>query len=72
MTTRHCTLQNDFVGTKWSSVVIGILPLVPIVEQAGGVISDWTGNPLNLDSGPQVIAAASEELHAKALEILNA
>ena len=49
-----------------------ILPLVPIVEQAGGVISDWTGNPLNLDSGPRVIAAASEELHAKALEILNA
>ena len=22
MTTRHCTVQNDFVGTKWLSVVI--------------------------------------------------
>ena len=49
-----------------------ILPLVPLVERAGGVISDWQGNPLGLDSGPQVIAAGTAELHAKALDILNA
>lgn len=48
-----------------------ILALVPIVEQAGGVISDWQGNALNLDSGPQVIAAANPSLHQAALEILN-
>ena len=48
-----------------------ILPLVPIVEQAGGVISDWQGNPLTLDSGPQVVAAASTALHAAAIDILN-
>jgi inositol-phosphate phosphatase/L-galactose 1-phosphate phosphatase/histidinol-phosphatase len=47
------------------------LPLVPIVEQAGGVITDWQGNALNLDSGMQVIAAATVELHKSALEILN-
>ena len=47
------------------------LPLVPIVEQAGGVISDWQGNPLGLPSGAQVIAAATPQLHEAALEILN-
>jgi fructose-1,6-bisphosphatase/inositol monophosphatase family enzyme len=48
-----------------------VLPLVPIVEQAGGKISDWGGHPLTLESGPRVIAAATAELHAQALEILN-
>jgi len=47
------------------------LPLVPIVEQAGGIITDWQGNPLGLDSGPQVIAAATPKLHQAAMEILN-
>jgi len=47
------------------------LPLVPIVEQAGGVISDWQGNALGLHSGPQVIAAATPQLHEAALEVMN-
>ena len=47
------------------------LPLVPIVEQAGGVISDWQGNSLGLDSGPQVIAAATPQLHEAALRALD-
>ncbi len=47
------------------------LPLVPIVEQAGGVISDWQGKPLGLDSGPQVIAAATPQLHEAALKVLD-
>jgi inositol-phosphate phosphatase/L-galactose 1-phosphate phosphatase/histidinol-phosphatase len=47
------------------------LPLVPIVEQAGGVISDWQGNALTLSSGSQVIASATPELHEAALASLN-
>jgi len=47
------------------------LPLVPIIEQAGGIISDWQGNPLGLSSGPQVIAAATPQLHEAALYLLN-
>ncbi len=47
------------------------LPLVPIVEQAGGVISDWRGDALGLESGGQVIAAATPALHQQALAILN-
>ena len=44
--------------------------LVPIIEMAGGVITDWEGNDLELKSGVRVIAAANKELHAKALQII--
>lgn len=44
--------------------------LVPVVEAAGGVITDWRGAPLTLDSDGHVLAAATPELHAKAREFL--
>lgn len=46
-----------------------IVPLIPLVEAAGGVISDWHGgSALN---GGAVVAAANAELHEQILEILN-
>ncbi|RED54251.1 histidinol-phosphatase [Aestuariispira insulae] len=47
------------------------MALVPVVEEAGGIMSDWQGNPLTLSSGPQVIAAANKRLHEEALELIN-
>ena len=47
------------------------LALVPVVEGAGGVISDWQGHPLSLDSGDQVLATANPTLHQTALAQLN-
>ena len=47
------------------------LPLVTVLEEAGGVITDWSGAPLTLNSGGRVVASASRPLHAQALEILN-
>ncbi|MFK7733177.1 MAG: inositol monophosphatase family protein [Pseudomonadales bacterium] len=47
-----------------------ILPLVPIVEAAGGVISTWSGEPVR--AGGQVVAAATPALHEQALRVLNA
>lgn len=47
------------------------LPIVPIVEEAGGVMTDWDGTALTISSDGRVIAAASEALHAAALEVLN-
>ena len=47
------------------------LALIPIVEGAGGVITDWTGAPLSLTSDGRVLAAASPELHRAALEALG-
>lgn len=45
--------------------------LVPVVEGAGGVMSDWYGMPITLDSDGRVVAAANEEVHAEALQILQ-
>ena len=44
---------------------------VPIIEGAGGIISDWQGNPLTLTSGPQVLAAGHPERHAEALALVQ-
>ena len=43
---------------------------VPVIEGAGGVITDWQGGPLGLESGGKVVAAASPELHEAARQIL--
>ncbi|MEO3430465.1 inositol monophosphatase family protein [Pelagibius sp. CAU 1746] len=43
------------------------LPVVPVVEAAGGVITDWQGQPLTLESDGRVVAAASVEIHAALL-----
>lgn len=48
------------------------LALVPVVEGAGGVITDWSGAPLTLSSCGQVLAAASPDLHRAALEVIAA
>jgi inositol-phosphate phosphatase/L-galactose 1-phosphate phosphatase/histidinol-phosphatase len=45
--------------------------LVPVVQAAGGVITDWAGKPLTLHSDGTVLAAANAELHKQALELLN-
>ncbi|MDI4664945.1 histidinol-phosphatase [Xanthobacter autotrophicus] len=47
------------------------MALVPVVESAGGVITDWTGAPLGIFSGGRVVAAANATLHAQALDILR-
>ena len=44
---------------------------VPIIEGAGGVITDWQGSALNLHSGSQVLAAASGQLHNVARAALD-
>ena len=47
-----------------------ILPLVPIVTAAGGVVTDLDGAPPL--AGGTVIAAAGPELHARALALMRA
>lgn len=45
--------------------------LVPIIEGAGGVITDWRGEPLRDPERGRVVAAANADLHAAALERLR-
>lgn len=46
------------------------LPLVAIIEGAGGVVSDWRGQPLSLGSDGRVVAAGTAKLHGALLEEL--
>ena len=44
--------------------------LVPIVEGAGGKISDWSGKPLDLNSDGKIIATGDATLHQAVIDIL--
>lgn len=45
--------------------------LVPVVEGAGGCITDWRGAPLTMASGSLVVASATMDCHRAALELLH-
>lgn len=47
--------------------VFDFAPFPPIIEGAGGVISDWAGRPLTLDSGGRILAAGGRACHDAAL-----
>ncbi len=46
-----------------------IVPLIPIIEAAGGVVTNRTGGPAT--DGGFCVAAATPELHAQVLTVLN-
>jgi histidinol phosphatase-like enzyme (inositol monophosphatase family) len=43
--------------------------IIPVVEQAGGVMTTWDGG--RPEMGGHIVAAANAKLHAEALEVLN-
>lgn len=45
-----------------------IAPLIPLIEQAGGVVTTWEG-ACAVDGG-RIVAAANGAIHARALEVL--
>lgn len=46
-----------------------IMALVPIIERAGGVVTTWDGGPA--EKAGDIVAAATPQLHAAALEMLS-
>ena len=48
------------------------LALAPIVRGAGGQMTDWNSSPLTIESGGQVLAAATSALHRQGIERLQA
>ena len=44
--------------------------LVPVIENAGGIATDWTGEALTIHSTGRVCAAGDPRLHAEALAVL--
>ncbi|XP_075672765.1 bifunctional phosphatase IMPL2, chloroplastic [Castanea sativa] len=54
------------------------LSLIPVIEGAGGVITDWKGNQLHWDASPDsgatrfnVVAAADKQVHQQAVDSLQ-
>jgi myo-inositol-1(or 4)-monophosphatase len=47
-----------------------IAAIIPIVEGAGGIVTDWNGHPVA--GGGNVIAAGDRRVHAQALALLGA
>lgn len=47
------------------------MALAPLIEQAGGVITNWQGAAISLTSGPHVLAAGNKKLHATALDMIK-
>jgi inositol-phosphate phosphatase / L-galactose 1-phosphate phosphatase / histidinol-phosphatase len=46
-------------------------PYVPILEGAGGIITDWSGRPVTVYTGRQILAAGDPARHAEALKLIN-
>lgn len=46
------------------------LAIVPVVEGAGGVMTDWQGRPLHAGSDGRVVAAGDRRIHEATLELL--
>jgi len=47
---------------------VDIAPLIPVIQNAGGVVTTWDGAPAEM--GGNCVAAATTELHAAAMELL--
>lgn len=48
-----------------------VVAIAAILNEAGGIITDWGGNEIDVDFKGQVIAATSKELHEQVLKILS-
>ncbi|XTZ09864.1 MAG: inositol monophosphatase family protein [cyanobacterium endosymbiont of Rhopalodia yunnanensis] len=68
------------LASGWSSMPMVILEsdlkyydfcaLIPIIEGAGCIITDWSGNSLNRQS-TEVLATSNQTLHEQALAVIN-
>lgn len=47
------------------------LPLAGLIEAAGGIMTDWSGEPLTFASDGRVVSAATPELHCEMLHLLT-
>ena len=47
------------------------LSLVPIITNAGGIITDWNGDEITTKSDGRIIACANRDLHESVLKLLK-
>lgn len=47
------------------------LPVAAVVSAAGGVMTDWNGQPLSMQSDGRTLTAATQDLHQELLALIN-
>jgi len=47
------------------------MALIPVIEGAGGIVSDKYGNKISLDSDGSIVASCSKTIHDKVIKILK-
>ncbi len=47
------------------------LPVSAVVDAAGGIMTDWQGQPLTMRSDGRTLTAATPALHAELMELVN-
>lgn len=67
----YCMLAAGFVDLVIETALqpYDIVALVPIIEAAGGIVTNWDGS--RPEAGGNIIAAATPELHQAAMAIMN-
>lgn len=69
----HALVAGGFVDAvvDYDLKPYDFMPLIPIIEGAGGVISGWKGEHLDLAYEGPIISTANSSLHARLLAVLN-
>ena len=47
------------------------MALIPVIEGAGGVVTDKYGSPVNIKSDGSIVASANKILHKEIIDIIN-
>jgi len=66
----YATTPDIFQVAEAGLMPYDYLAMVPVIQEAGGVITDWQGQPLGTGSDGRVLAAANPALHRLALQQL--
>ena len=69
----YALVASGFIDlvTEAGLQVYDFMPLVPVVEGAGGIMTDWNGDRLTRESKGHVVAAANAACHEAAVQILR-
>ncbi len=47
------------------------MALIPVIKNAGGIVTDWQGDEMNLNSCGQILATANRQLHQQCLDEID-
>ncbi|MGI9333280.1 MAG: inositol monophosphatase family protein [Gammaproteobacteria bacterium] len=59
------------VGVDCGFDIFDMLAPAAVIQGAGGMVTDWTGKPIDLDWQGQVVACGDEDLHRQVVPVLT-